>query len=89
MHQVCEGSEPYAGLVQANDNHIYGTTNNGGEYYSGTIFQLTLDGSLITLHSFSGSDGATPGAKLIQANDGRKDSGQGLDKMNFSSTLTT
>ena len=64
-----DGANPYAGLVQASDGNLYGTTYNGGANGKGTIFKLTA-GTLTTLHSFNSTDGAYPYAALIQATDG-------------------
>ena len=38
---------------------------------AGTVFELTPNGTLITLHSFSGSDGKFPSAGLVQAANGK------------------
>jgi uncharacterized repeat protein (TIGR03803 family)/YVTN family beta-propeller protein len=70
-----DGSNPYAGLVQATNGNLYGTTVNGGvDGNAGTIFEITPTGQLTTLHSFcalSGcSDGLHPYAGLVQASDG-------------------
>jgi uncharacterized repeat protein (TIGR03803 family) len=70
-----DGSDPYAGLVQGTDGNFYGTTSQGGggpcnPYGCGTVFQITPAGTLTTLHSFAGSDGAFPHAGLVQATDG-------------------
>jgi uncharacterized repeat protein (TIGR03803 family) len=48
------GANPYAGLVQAEDGNLYGTTKFGGSTGNGTIFRFTLDGALTTLASFNG-----------------------------------
>jgi len=62
------------GLIQATDGNFYGTTAQGGTSESctdgcGTVFKMTSGGTLTTLHSFGGTDGA--GALgLIQATDG-------------------
>jgi uncharacterized protein (TIGR03437 family) len=58
-------------LVQGSDGNFYGTTGEGGQIGNGTVFKLTPDGTLTTLHSFSGlpPDGSLPGG-LIQAQDG-------------------
>jgi uncharacterized repeat protein (TIGR03803 family) len=66
-----DGANPYAGLVQATDGNFYGTTQNGGASYSGTVFKMDASGNLTTLHSFANfGDGANPYAGLIQATDG-------------------
>ena len=63
---------PTATLVQASDGNLYGTTAGGGTSGLGTIFQMTTDGTLSLLHSFSGgNDGANPEAGLVQASDGK------------------
>lgn len=67
-----DGANPIGGLVQGKDGNFYGTTSAGGPnvFGYGTIFQLTPSGTLTTLYSFSGTDGAFPAASLIQATDG-------------------
>ena len=61
----------YAGLIQASDGNLYGTTVNGGIYGNGTVFQIGTNGSFTSLYSFTGgNDGANPVASLIQASDG-------------------
>ena len=66
-----DGSLPYAGLVQATDGNLYGTTRSGGASGAGTVFKITLSGNLTTLYSFSGAaDGANPQATLAEAPNG-------------------
>jgi uncharacterized repeat protein (TIGR03803 family) len=65
-----DGAEPVGALVQASDGNLYGTTVNGGTSRVGTIFKITLGGTLTTLHSFGGTDGANPVAALIQGANG-------------------
>ncbi len=68
-----DGAFPYAGLVQATDGNFYGTTYAGGAYQpfgQGTVFKITPEGTLTTLHSFDTSDGNSPIAGLVQAMDG-------------------
>jgi len=65
-----DGSNPYAGMVQATDGNFYGTTNSGGTNGLGTVFKMTLEGVLTVLHSFNGADGSSLYAGLVQANDG-------------------
>ncbi|MGH9365817.1 MAG: choice-of-anchor tandem repeat GloVer-containing protein, partial [Thermoanaerobaculia bacterium] len=52
-----DGANPYAGLIQATDGNLYGTTTFGGASNDGTIFKIDTSGSTFTtLHSFAGSD---------------------------------
>jgi uncharacterized repeat protein (TIGR03803 family) len=65
-----DGSAPYAGLVQATNGDLYGTTLAGGHYSFGTVFKITPSGTLTTLHGFNDADGEYPYAGLIQATNG-------------------
>lgn len=62
-----DGASPTAGLVQGTDGNFYGTTTMGGTHNVGTLFQITPQGVLTVLHSFSGGDGSNPIGGLIQA----------------------
>jgi uncharacterized repeat protein (TIGR03803 family) len=65
-----DGGGPAAGLIQASDGYLYGTTFQGGSSNSGTVFRMDLSGNLTTLYSFTGSaDGYGPEG-LIQGKDG-------------------
>ena len=64
-----DGAEPFAGLVQSNGN-LYGTTLMGGSAGYGSIFEITTNGTLTSLHSFDKTHGAYPDAGLIKATDG-------------------
>jgi uncharacterized repeat protein (TIGR03803 family) len=71
------GEDPLAGLVQGTDGDFYGTTSQGGAnlcnrggLYCGTVFKVTADGSLTTIHSFDGTDGQWPEAGLVEGPDG-------------------
>jgi uncharacterized protein (TIGR03437 family) len=70
-----DGANPEAGLIQADDGSLYGTTRFGGASGNyGTVFKITPGGMLTTLHSFCSqagcADGLQPYAGLIQASDG-------------------
>jgi uncharacterized repeat protein (TIGR03803 family) len=65
-----DGTNPFAGLVQATNGNFYGTTTEGGANGDGTVFKMTPSGTLTTLHSFGGADGGCPEAGLVQATDG-------------------
>jgi uncharacterized repeat protein (TIGR03803 family) len=69
-----DGSQLYAGLLQATNGNFYGTTQQGGNNACsggcGTVFRVTRGGMLTTLHSFNGTDGYSPNAGLLQATDG-------------------
>ena len=61
---VSNGANPFAGLT-LNGNALYGTTEDGGANYEGTVFSVPLSGGSPTvLASFNGSNGEGPGAGL-------------------------
>lgn len=64
------GSQPFAGLVQAANGDFYGVTLTGGTAGEGTVFKITLSGKLTTLFNFNGTNGDGPTGTLIQATDG-------------------
>jgi uncharacterized repeat protein (TIGR03803 family) len=67
------GSGPAAAPVQGLDGNLYGTSFGGGSGNCGagcgTVFKITPEGALTTLHNFDGTDGSGPGA-LVQATSG-------------------
>src|ERR1039457_2533217 len=69
-----DGYYPYAGLVQATNGGLYGTTYGGGTNSAGTIFKITPGGTLTALYSFcpqtNCTDGFGPQAGLVQAANG-------------------
>ena len=77
-----DGADPVAGLTQAPDKNLYGTTFRGGAYSStcgglgcGTVFKITLAGKFTALYRFcsgktSCPDGYWPAAELVNGTDG-------------------
>ena len=78
-----DGAYPVAGLTQATDGDLYGTTAGGNadsgfcsSGVCGTVFKMTLGGTLTTLYTFCPSggpncqDGYNPVAGLLQAANG-------------------
>lgn len=59
----------------ATDGNLYGTTSIGGASTAcgasgcGTVFKMTPEGTLTTLHNFDLTDGSVPSG-LVQSTDG-------------------
>jgi uncharacterized repeat protein (TIGR03803 family) len=81
LHSFCpqypcaDGAAPSGALVQGTDANLYGTTQTGGAYDTGTVFRITPGGEFTTLYSFCGPPSCTienwnPGGGLVQASDG-------------------
>ncbi len=69
------GAPPFAGLIQATDGNLYGTTSGNGVNGGGTVFKITPSGTLTTVYSFTNcgqscTDGYSPVAGLVQATNG-------------------
>jgi uncharacterized repeat protein (TIGR03803 family) len=64
------GNSPVA-LVEAPDGNFYGTTTYGpgAGVGNGTVFKITPEGNLTTLHTFNTAEGYRPGGLLL-ASDG-------------------
>ncbi len=61
------------GLIEASDGNFYGVTEFNGKFDSGTVYRMTPDGTITTLHSFSQSvngGGGHPTCSLLQGSDG-------------------
>lgn len=62
-----DGSQPYDALTMDKLGNLYGTTNGGGLYSYGTVFELAPSGKETILWSFgNGTDGANPIAGVIR-----------------------
>jgi uncharacterized repeat protein (TIGR03803 family) len=72
LYHCADGAAPIAPLVKGTDGNFYGSAAsygaNDGDF--GTVFQIMPSGTLTTLHSFGGTDGAGPLGALIQATNG-------------------
>ncbi|HTS19973.1 MAG TPA: choice-of-anchor tandem repeat GloVer-containing protein [Verrucomicrobiae bacterium] len=66
-----DGSFPDGGLIQGSDGNFYGTASHGGTYGYGSVFRISPDGELTTLHAFGAgtNDGASPQAGLVEGPD--------------------
>src|SRR5215469_15634533 len=61
-----DGANPLAGVILDTNRNIYGTTEYGGVYGKGTVFELTSSGTEKILWNFGGgADGAYPFAGVI------------------------
>ncbi len=65
-----DGGNPFGGLVQGADGHLYGSTYYGGTNGHGTLFRLATNGAFSTLFSFANTNGANPLAALVSGPDG-------------------
>ena len=76
---VNDGAMPTAGLTEGGDGNFYGTTSAGGTIIvdkvtitdQGTVFQLTPQGFVNTLYTFTGgTDGSNPTGGLAKPGNG-------------------
>jgi uncharacterized repeat protein (TIGR03803 family) len=66
-----DGAIPMAGLIQAPDSNFYGTTSEqaGNLYHgNGTVFRLTVGGSVTIVHGFARGQHLDPFAALLYYN---------------------
>jgi uncharacterized repeat protein (TIGR03803 family) len=73
QNNACQdGAQPSFALVQGSDGNLYGTTSVGGNdgvnSGYGTIFKMTLAGSLTTIYNFPGF--TQPSSALVEGADG-------------------
>jgi uncharacterized repeat protein (TIGR03803 family) len=64
------GANPGGPMAIGSDGAFYGTANNGGSTYVGTVFRATTNGSLTGIASFDNTHGADPQNGLIRGADG-------------------
>lgn len=71
-----DGAKPGAGLIADKLGNLYGTTEAGGEYEAGIVFELTPPTGPQTswtetiLWNFNGDDGQNPGSTLLADHEG-------------------
>lgn len=66
-----DGQWPWGALVADSAGNLYGTTEGGGAYNNGTVFEIASGGTETVLYSFAGgNDGAHPYASLISDGSG-------------------
>ncbi len=63
---VADGANPSGELLEDLRGNIYGTTQSGGVNGDGTVYRYT-NGAVTALHSFNGSDGASPAGGLLNS----------------------
>ena len=66
-----DGTQPYAGLIQASDGIFYGVTARGGTNGAGTLFKITSTGIYSKLYDFVAITGSFPSATLRQHTNGK------------------
>ena len=67
-----EGMQPNDMLAVDPQGNVYGTTQGGGAFGGGTIYEFTTAHALKVLHAFNAAagDGATPYQGLVRSSDG-------------------
>jgi uncharacterized repeat protein (TIGR03803 family) len=71
-----DGWKPVTGLIEGTDGFLYGTAPSGGRSATvgqsalGVVYRMDKSGGFTVLRSFSGADGRTPLAALLQAANG-------------------
>lgn len=74
LNGTSDGSQPFAGLVQATDGNFYGAASVGGSTSCsggcGTLFKITPPSSFSVIYTFDGSSAAGPNVTLVQHTNG-------------------
>ena len=67
QQNCADGAYPYAGVISDKAHNLYGTTQVGGSFGLGTVFEVGISGSETVLYNFNeGSDGELPLAGLAR-----------------------
>ena len=65
-----DGGFVYAGLVQGQDDYLYGATFGGGSVQNGTLFKISTNGDFVSLRSFGFFESSSPYAGMMAGSDG-------------------
>ncbi len=71
-----DGWKPVSGLIEGRDGFLYGTAPIGGQPVTtpsryGVVYRMDKAGAVTVMHTFTGPDGGTPRAALVQGADGQ------------------
>src|SRR6266540_7562525 len=65
-----DGGSPVSGLIEGRDGFLYGTASIGGQPVTASryevVYRMDKAGTVTVLHTFTGPDGRTPWAALVQ-----------------------
>ena len=62
-----QGADPSMGLIQDQEENLYGTAQTDGPYGHGTVYKVTRHGKFTLMYAFvGGSDGSAPFAPLLE-----------------------
>jgi uncharacterized repeat protein (TIGR03803 family) len=67
---LADGASPNSPLTVGIEGNWFGTTEEGGQFGQGTIFQINAAGDFTNLISFDGANGIYPQSGVIQGTDG-------------------
>jgi uncharacterized repeat protein (TIGR03803 family) len=68
---IPDGQTPAAGVIRDRSGNLFGTTEYGGQWGQGTVFEITSEGVESVLHSFGAKeDGVNPVAALAEDAEG-------------------
>jgi uncharacterized repeat protein (TIGR03803 family) len=83
-----DGAYPEAALTLGLDGCLFGTSSGGGTNGNyGTVFKITTNDDLVTLHTFTFEDGENSGAPLVLGRDGNFYGATALGGTNDNGTL--
>jgi uncharacterized repeat protein (TIGR03803 family) len=66
-----DGYVPFAGLIQASDGNLYGTTFAGGALHGGTLYRISPAGVFTVVHNFDPAIVSFPQTTPVQHTNGK------------------